>query len=206
MSDADELIDLRELAARTGVSVRTIRFYQQQGLLPAPGQRGPGALYGPAEVDRLRLLRMLQRDHLPLAEIRKQLQAMSDSDVSWALSLGKTPVQRSSAAEYARRVLEETTTPLADPPADQRSVAEEPSEVFDILPTNGRVTESEGPVPYGQMSFGFPRRASRESWDRITLSDDIELHVRRPLSREQQRLLEQLLATAQRHLEPEDRP
>ena len=39
LQDSDTL-DLKDLAASSGVSVRTIRFYQQQGLLAAPGQRG----------------------------------------------------------------------------------------------------------------------------------------------------------------------
>jgi hypothetical protein len=40
--------------------------------------------------------------------------------------------------------------------------------------------------------------AKRSTWERITLHPDIELHVRRPLARADQRRLERLLADAQR--------
>jgi hypothetical protein len=40
------------------------------------------------------------------------------------------------------------------------------------------------------------RPESRSTWERIALANDIELHVRRPLSREQNRQLEQLLRVA----------
>jgi hypothetical protein len=46
---------------------------------------------------------------------------------------------------------------------------------------------------------------SRSQWDRIELADDVELHVRRPLSREQNRLVERLLEAARRIFQ-EDAP
>ena len=63
-----------ELAARTGVRVRTIRFYEQAGLLPAP-QRTPG---GQREYDedaavRLRFARSAQALGLSLAQIAEVL-------------------------------------------------------------------------------------------------------------------------------------
>jgi hypothetical protein len=45
-----------------------------------------------------------------------------------------------------------------------------------------------------------PRRGSqpRSTWERITLHPDIELHVRRPLARADQRRLDELLEHARR--------
>lgn len=192
------LVDLRELAESTGVSVRTIRFYQQQGLLDSPGHRGPGALYGARDIDRLRLLRMLQREHLPLAEIRKQLDAMSDDEVARALALGEAPVQRSSAAEYARRVLAES----APRSAAERELSERGAIFNEQEPSATNSADAVARPRAGSAA----RRPPRESWERLTLTEDIELHIRRPLSREQNRLVEQLLATAHRHLEQEERP
>ncbi len=59
-----------ELAARTGFSVRTIRFYEQGGLLPAP-QRTPAGYrrYDDDAVTRLRFVRSAQALGLSLAEI-----------------------------------------------------------------------------------------------------------------------------------------
>ena len=63
-----------ELAARTGFSVRTIRFYEQSGLLPAPDRtRGGYRSYGGDAVTRLRFVRSAQVLGLSLAEIAEVL-------------------------------------------------------------------------------------------------------------------------------------
>ena len=62
-----------KLADLGGVTPRTVRYYLSSGLLPGVGQSGPGAKYGEDHLGRLRLIRRLQRDHLPLAEIRRRL-------------------------------------------------------------------------------------------------------------------------------------
>lgn len=63
-------VRIGELAARTGVPVRTIRFYEQTGLLPAP-ERTPGGYraYTDDAVVQLRFVRTAQTLGLSLAEI-----------------------------------------------------------------------------------------------------------------------------------------
>ena len=59
-----------ELAAQTGFSVRTIRFYEQSGLLPAPSRTPAGyRSYDQDAVTRLRFVRSAQALGLSLAEI-----------------------------------------------------------------------------------------------------------------------------------------
>lgn len=48
-----------ELAERTGVSVRMLRYYEQQGLLTSARTAGGQRVYGPAEPERVELLRTL---------------------------------------------------------------------------------------------------------------------------------------------------
>ena len=67
--------DLPDLADRAGVSIRTVRYYIQQGLLPKPEARGPGAHYKDEHLDRLLLIKRLQKEHLPLAEIRRAIES-----------------------------------------------------------------------------------------------------------------------------------
>jgi DNA-binding transcriptional MerR regulator len=62
---------VEELAARTDVSVDTIRFYQKRRLLPPPERRGRIAWYGPEHVDRLARIRDLQQRGFSLAVIRR---------------------------------------------------------------------------------------------------------------------------------------
>ncbi len=49
-----------------------------------------------------------------------------------------------------------------------------------------------------------PVAGERSQWERIALTPDIELHVRRPLSRRDNRLVERLIAFA-RQLQGEDK-
>jgi DNA-binding transcriptional MerR regulator len=73
-------VRIGELAERTGVAVRTIRFYEQAGLLAAP-QRTPNGyrVYAEDTVTRLRFVRSAQKLGLSLAEIADVL-IISDSD------------------------------------------------------------------------------------------------------------------------------
>ncbi|MFE0424214.1 MerR family transcriptional regulator [Streptomyces sp. NPDC058953] len=63
-----------ELAARAGVTVRTIRFYGTRGLLPPPviGPRRVGR-YGAGHLSRLALIEELQRQGMTLAAIERYL-------------------------------------------------------------------------------------------------------------------------------------
>src|SRR6476646_2734015 len=66
-------LTIDQLAERTGVSVRTIRFYAGRGLLPAPQLRGRTGLYGPGHVARLELVCELSALGFTLAAIEAQL-------------------------------------------------------------------------------------------------------------------------------------
>ena len=65
-----------QVAAATGVSVDTIRFYERRGLLPTPHRRPSGYRdYTPSTVERIGMVRALQRLGLTLDEIIDALHA-----------------------------------------------------------------------------------------------------------------------------------
>jgi DNA-binding transcriptional MerR regulator len=68
-----ELYTVDELAAVTGLTVRTTRYYAGLGLLPAPSRRGRMAYYTAAHRARLDLIRALQDHGFTLAAIEKYL-------------------------------------------------------------------------------------------------------------------------------------
>ena len=68
-----EQLTVDELAARTGMTVRTVRFYAGEGLLPAPARRGRIAYYGAQHRMRLDLIRELQDHGYTLAAIERVL-------------------------------------------------------------------------------------------------------------------------------------
>ncbi|MGW5330236.1 MerR family transcriptional regulator [Streptomyces sp. NPDC004014] len=70
-------LTIDELAARAGVTVRTVRFYGSRGLLPPPeiGPRRVGR-YGPVHEARLALIEELQRQGMTLAAIERYLRRL----------------------------------------------------------------------------------------------------------------------------------
>ncbi len=64
---------VEELAAAAGLPVDTIRFYQARGLLPSPQRVGRTAIYDEAHLERLRRVRSLLADGVPLALIKRLL-------------------------------------------------------------------------------------------------------------------------------------
>ncbi|GAA4843236.1 MerR family transcriptional regulator [Kitasatospora terrestris] len=113
MNEAATRLTVDELAARAGVTVRTLRFYATKGLLPPPelGPRRVG-LYGPEHLGRLELIEELQRQGLTLAAIERYLAQLPadinslDLAIHRALVASWTP---ESAEEATREQLERRT-------------------------------------------------------------------------------------------------
>ena len=74
-------LSIEELAREAGVPVRTVRYYISQGLLPGPAARGRAAAYDDEHLARLRLIRRLVEQHVPLAEQRDRLARLSGTEV-----------------------------------------------------------------------------------------------------------------------------
>jgi len=178
--------DLTDLCQQCDVTTRTVRYYIQQGLLPSPGL-GAGARYGPGHLARLRLIRRLQREHLPLAEIRRRLEGLDDEALHALLETAPPadPASAMSAVDYVRTV-------LGTPARGTREVLARRSLPFS--------PSSVAPPPTAAAPMGSkpaPRPAAdRAQWERISLTPDIEVHVRRPLSREDNRRVDKLLEQA----------
>ncbi len=188
MIHPDASYDLPELATRSGVSIRTVRYYIQQGLLPSPETRGPGAHYTEEHLDRLLRIKRLQRDHLPLAEIRRILESSAAE--------GKPPA---SAKDYIREVLDGKTS--APPPP----LYEEPTRISRAMSQTPRLNEDA--IAYDSPAPAEPRpnkAPTRSQWERLTLAQDIELHIRRPLSRDLNKKLERLVESAREILKEDE--
>jgi DNA-binding transcriptional MerR regulator len=78
--EGDEL-DLAELSRASRVSPRTIRYYIHEGRLPSPGKRGRGARYDRGLVNRLELIKLLQRDGWPLGKIAERMRELDEEGV-----------------------------------------------------------------------------------------------------------------------------
>lgn len=97
-----------ELAATTGVTAKTIRFWESTGLL-ADTERTPSGYrdYGPEAVDRLAFIRHAQTAGLTLAEIRQVL-AISDDGQPPCEHVTELIHQRLTELDHRIRELTET--------------------------------------------------------------------------------------------------
>ena len=69
---ADGQLKIGDLARITGLSIKTIRYYERRGLLEQPPRTEGGyRLYGPEEVARLRFVQRAKLLGLTLEEIRE---------------------------------------------------------------------------------------------------------------------------------------
>ncbi|MCX2727538.1 helix-turn-helix domain-containing protein [Thermomicrobium sp. 4228-Ro] len=68
----EETLSIHELAERSGVPPRRIRYYVAKGLLPPPLGRGPSARYGRQHLERLRAIKELRERRLGLEAIRER--------------------------------------------------------------------------------------------------------------------------------------
>ncbi|MFN8623915.1 MAG: MerR family transcriptional regulator [Chloroflexota bacterium] len=206
------LADLCDLA---DVTPRTVRYYIAQGLLRPPTGAGPAARYDDGHLYRLRLIRRLQRDHLPLGEIRNRLSALTDPEVERLTSEPAPALD--SASDYIARLLGTKGTlpsqpgfPSAPAPLAAPARMPEPSPST-TAPPAGPPAPPGAPIPEPPaLSVAVtapslpPEEPVRSQWERIVLTPDIELHVRRPLGRIQNRRVDRLLETARHILKEAD--
>jgi DNA-binding transcriptional MerR regulator len=194
------LADLCDLA---DVTPRTVRYYIAQGLLRPPAGAGPATRYDDGHLDRLRLIRRLQKEHLPLSEIRRRLAALSDPEIA---ELAEPAPPTDAAADYIARVLSSRgvvpATGRPTSPQARRSSSPGPGALRALEPESPPLAS---PTMSGSAPSRGPGPAPRSTWERVALTPDIELHIRRPLSRDQNRRVDRLLETARAILE-EDEP
>jgi DNA-binding transcriptional MerR regulator len=187
----DARYTLTELSALAGVTPRTVRYYLAQGLLPAIGVSGPGAKYDDTYLARLQLIRRLQAQHQPLAEIRRQLEGLDDSQIlAIATEPGPEPPS-DSALDYIRRV----TAPahrLREAPLLRR--AHRPLRCSDMPAPSALPSTPAQPLD-------TTSRIERSQWERVSLAPDVELHIRRPLPRSTSKRVDRLVEIARDLLE-----
>ncbi|MER5401930.1 MerR family transcriptional regulator [Streptomyces sp. NPDC002599] len=105
-TDTEEpALTVDELAARAGVTVRTVRFYSARGLLPPPviGPRRVGH-YSQGHLARLALIEELQHQGMTLAAIERHLTQLPPG-----LSAHDLAIHRAVVASWAPDAMEDVT-------------------------------------------------------------------------------------------------
>lgn len=170
---------IHELARITGVSVRTIRFYIDEGVLPeSQSGRGKYKTYSEEYVDRLNLIGCLKRMHLPLAEIVSRVAPLTRQQVLQELK----DIPEQFREDSTRDSRQDTLPGFED--KDRTRVFQE-------------YFHKKHP---GQFEDAPHSLMDGEVWERVALATGIELWVKRPPDPGILRKINQVIAYARRIL------
>jgi DNA-binding transcriptional MerR regulator len=135
-----------ELALAAGLPSRTVRHYQSEGALPPPRRHGRAALYGPAHLERLRLIGRLQDRGLTLDAIRDALRQVERGHLSLEAWLGLGEQVRTPWSEDSPLL-------LTDPELEHRFGQLVPG-LFAALMRLGLISRPDPGAPGGSASSG----------------------------------------------------
>jgi DNA-binding transcriptional MerR regulator len=181
---------IHELAERAQTTIRTIRYYTDEGLLPQPDMQGKYAYYNRSHLNRLELIRRLKEAYLPLREIKQIINSLNDAEVILRLeekqavapggklenSVAPTATG-SDAIDYIAKLMQEQSRHRpGNIPAPQPSTPPQP--LASPPPVAGPT------VPTGEM------------WRRIAITPGLELAVREQHDPSQSIKIDQLILFA----------
>ena len=157
----DGLLTLDELAERSGMSVRNIRFYTTRGLVPPPIRKGRQGFYAPEHLVRLELVQELQSHGFTLSAIERYVSSIPATATPEDIALHRTVLAPWSAdmpVEMSREELcQRTGRDLTDTDLDTLGA-------LGVVHASGgryRVAVSQLSVGISLLDLGFPPEAAR---------------------------------------------
>lgn len=94
MSDPLPVYNIETLAKKADVTVRTIHFYVQRGLLPRPEGGGRGHYYTDVHLERLKQIQKWREQGVPLEKMKEQF----SGERNWSVATPATP----ASTEYTK--------------------------------------------------------------------------------------------------------
>ncbi len=146
-----------ELAEKSGVSVRTIRYYISEGLLPSPDIRGRYSMYDEGYLKRIQLIKRLKDAYLPIKEIKHKLETQTEAELEEFLTLFKEKNAGQDALDYIQNI-------SAQPKLMKKAPSPSPMRM-----SAARVEEKAAAPIYPSPE--------EIQWVRIKIMDGVELHI-----------------------------
>lgn len=211
MNEDEHGLSIEDLATQVGVPVRTIRYYIAEGLLPGPGARGKSATYSEEHLLRLRLIRCLVEQRVPLSEVRERISSLSTQDMRTLLAEQNqfvTELQRLAEdltpRDYISTLLKQARS-LRESPGSKPYTESRPDHLQstprdhypcpDAEPECTFETEAETTLTPG-LNFEPPGIQAAGIWQRYLVEPGVELHIRSDVVDRYQRLIELLRRAA----------
>ena len=184
----DPQLTLDDLCERASVTIRTVRYYISEGLLPPAIGGGPAARYGQEHLDRLAVIAALKDRYLPLREIRRTLEGMPAKDIATLAAISRhdpteMPVGTPQITPLSARMMPREHTAQEISPA-----AEYITDVLDREQVRRHTSPRASPEPESR------------SWKRIPISAEAELLIDEETWRRRREQIESLVTWAQRIL------
>lgn len=113
---------ISELATKSQINAKTIRYYEQVGLISAPQRASNGYRhYQPADVDTLIFIRRCRELNIPLDDIKRLVEVQADPNASCAV-VDKIIAEQLAQVQRAQRelaLLEQSLQTLASCSGEQ---------------------------------------------------------------------------------------
>ncbi len=204
------MLTIQELEAETKIPRRTIHFYIKEGLIPPPEGSRRNAQYGDEHLLRLRLIQIFKEgSHLRLEGIREILDGMSVGEMRDQLAaLESSLVDPLDLVAHTLR-----PEPGMDSPADgvtrlknSNLIGESFDEQMSVLSEDAPLAMSRGPKGFvarlrSMVDQGGAEEQESESWQRVRVTDDVEIHYRNMKKKKRALKIEQVIALAREILE-----
>jgi len=100
-----ELMTIRQLADRAGVTQRTIRYYTDEGLIDAPVDKVRTPRYTERHLLQLLAAARLKSGYLPLRVIRARMAGMSDRDLHEVINSATVAIEELVTADVPEAVV-----------------------------------------------------------------------------------------------------
>ncbi len=157
---------IKDLEQKTGILVRTIRFYIKEGLVPPPNGTGGGASYDDSHLVPLQAIKILHESSIKLTGIREVLKGMSADEMTAFVTDASTQKRK-----WDMEALKKWVAPATPPAAVTGNFS------FAAIGT-GQPQPRPATSLLGRLNRTASIPAPQETWVRISPLDGVELHIR----------------------------
>ncbi len=176
-------LTLEDLSTYSGLSLRTLRYYIQEGILQGPDSRGKYARYSQEHLDRIELIRRLKELRLPLQEIGQIIENMTPEEISKVREyqdILKTKIKRPEFPKTSELSFSKKSSNALEYIHELENRFDNVQEIASVSRKMQPVKSNENWEP----SILYEKRDYRtntpkEEWTRFVIKDGIELNINR---------------------------
>jgi DNA-binding transcriptional MerR regulator len=191
---------VHELAKMAGTTVRTIRYYTDEGLLTQPEYEGKYAYYSSIHLKRLELIRLLKDAYLPLREIRQIMLSIKDDEDLQRMIEHYLSDQKKVEASIS-------TAPDIDKGSDALEYIKRLKDRQEMYGEKGNMNVYQSPSPVMKKEYqknlnfipgALDNQSESETWQRIPIIPGVELFLHQPTEPEVSSRVQQLIVFAKK--------